>query len=137
MLFLQFISSSEIVIEPLVVMLCAYLSYFTAELLHFSGIICLTCCGLIQAAYARHNISSKSNITIKYFVKTLSSISEVIIFLFLGMVLIRDIHTWNFSFVISVLIFCIIYRFASKFRDTINVRSKLFIGSFLSPYIQY
>uniref|UniRef100_T1KSG4 Sodium/hydrogen exchanger n=1 Tax=Tetranychus urticae TaxID=32264 RepID=T1KSG4_TETUR len=113
---LSFITVS--VIEPLVVMLCAYLSYFTAELLHFSGIICLTCCGLIQAAYARHNISSKSNITIKYFVKTLSSISEVIIFLFLGMVLIRDIHTWNFSFVISVLIFCIIYRFASIYLLT-------------------
>ncbi|XP_053200996.1 Na(+)/H(+) exchanger protein 7-like [Panonychus citri] len=111
--FITKYTSQVRVIEPLIVILCAYLSYFTAELLHFSGIICLTCCGLIQAAYARHNISSKSNITIKYFVKTLSSISEVIIFLFLGMILIRDIHTWNCNFIVSLLIFCIIYRFAS------------------------
>ncbi|XP_074593025.1 Na(+)/H(+) exchanger protein 7-like [Brevipalpus obovatus] len=106
------------VIEPLVVILCAYTSYFSAELFHFSGIISLICCGLVQAAYANYNVSEESNTTIKYLVKTLSSISDVTIFLFLGMLLIEDIHIWNSNFIVTTLIFCILYRFFSVFLLT-------------------
>ena len=72
------------VVEPMVVISLAYMSYVAAELVHFSGIIALIACGLMQAEYARHNISDRSYVTIKYFTRNVSSISDVIIFFFLG-----------------------------------------------------
>ncbi|XP_015782511.1 Na(+)/H(+) exchanger protein 7 [Tetranychus urticae] len=106
------------VVEPLIVIVLAYISYIGAELFHFSGIISLICCGLMQAEYTRHNISKKSYTTIKYLTKTVSSIADVIIFLFLGMVLVRDDHKWNTEFVFLTTFFCIIYRFFSVFSLT-------------------
>ncbi|XP_074594208.1 sodium/hydrogen exchanger 2-like isoform X2 [Brevipalpus obovatus] len=103
------------VVEPLIVIVLAYISYIGAELFHFSGIIALIACGLMQSEYTRHNISKKSYTTIKYLTKTLSSIADVIIFLFLGMVLVRDDHIWDSGFVLLSTLFCIIYRFISVF----------------------
>src|SRR5688572_2475525 len=68
------------VVEPLIVVCLAYFSYVFAELFHFSGIIALIACGLMQAEYVKDNISVRSFTTIKYFTKTLSSIADVIIF---------------------------------------------------------
>ncbi|RWS07570.1 Na(+)/H(+) exchanger protein 7-like protein, partial [Dinothrombium tinctorium] len=106
------------VVEPLIVVAFAYFAYITAELFHFSGIISLIACGIWQEEYARHNISKKSYTTIKYLTKTLSSVADVIIFIFLGMVLIRDDHIWDTTFVVLTTIFCIIYRFATVFSLT-------------------
>lgn len=84
------------VVEPLIVVVLAYFSYVAAELFHFSGIISLIACGLVQSEYVKDNISKKSFTTIKYFTKTLSSIADVIIFFFLGRVLIHPPveHVW-------------------------------------------
>lgn len=82
------------VVEPLIVVVLAYFSYVGAELFHFSGIISLIACGLVQSEYVKDNISKRSFTTIKYFTKTLSSIADVIIFFFLGRVLIRENHVW-------------------------------------------
>ena len=49
----------------------AYMAYLTAELFHWSGIISLIGCGLIQAHYAFKNISKNSYTTIKYFISML------------------------------------------------------------------
>ncbi|KAI1307625.1 Sodium/hydrogen exchanger 2 [Halotydeus destructor] len=106
------------VVEPLVVITMAYLSYVMAELFHFSGIISLIGCGLMQIEYSKPNISSKSYVTIKYFTKNLSSISDVIIFFFLGKVLVRETHVWNTAFVVSSTLFCVVYRFLSVFTLT-------------------
>ena len=103
------------VVEPLIVILLAYLSYVAAELFHFSGIISLIACGLVQYQYIADNISTDSLTTIKYFVKTMSSISEVIIFFYLGRVLVRDDHTWSTSFIAYATLFCVVYRFFSTF----------------------
>ena len=101
-------------VEPLFTLMFAYASYICAETFHFSGIISLTCCGLVQKGYVQHNISKKSHTTIMYMTKTLSSISEVIIFLFLGQIMMRDDHVWNSSFIFFTIVFCIIYRFVGK-----------------------
>ena len=82
------------VVEPLIVVVLAYFSYVGAELFHFSGIISLIACGIVQSEYVKDNISKRSFTTIKYFTKTLSSIADVIIFFFLGRVLIREDHVW-------------------------------------------
>ena len=106
------------VVEPFIVIILAYLSYVFAELFHFSGIISLIACGLVQYQYIADNICADSLTTIKYFTKTMSSISDVIIFFYLGRVLVRDDHTWSFAFVGFATLFCIIYRFMSVFLLT-------------------
>uniref|UniRef100_T1JLY6 Cation/H+ exchanger transmembrane domain-containing protein n=1 Tax=Strigamia maritima TaxID=126957 RepID=T1JLY6_STRMM len=59
------------VVEPLALLGMAYMSYLMAEMVHFSGIISIIGCGLVQAQYAVANISSKSYTTVKYFSKML------------------------------------------------------------------
>ena len=59
------------VVEPLAVFGMAMLSYLTAELFHFSGLLGLIACGLVQAHYSFKNISKKSYTTVKYFIKML------------------------------------------------------------------
>ncbi|XP_059472583.1 sodium/hydrogen exchanger 2-like isoform X2 [Neocloeon triangulifer] len=106
------------VVEPLAVLGMAYLSYLSAELFHFSGIISIIGCGLVQAHYAFKNISHKSYTTVKYFTKMLSSTSDAIIFLFLGMVLVSDKHVWHTGFVLWTLLLCLICRFVGVFLLT-------------------
>lgn len=108
-------TSNVRVVEPFIVIVLAYLSYVMAELFHFSGIISLIACGLVQYQYIADNISTDSLTTIKYFVKTMSSISDVIIFFYLGRVLVRDDHTWSTSFIAFSALFCVVYRFFSTF----------------------
>ncbi|KAJ9584445.1 hypothetical protein L9F63_021199, partial [Diploptera punctata] len=106
------------VVEPLAVLGISYLSYLAAELFHWSGIISITMCGLVQAHYALKNISQKSNTTVKYFIKMLSSTCDSIIFLFLGMVLVHDRHVWNTAFVLWTLVLCLVCRFCGVYLLT-------------------
>ncbi|XP_022246177.1 sodium/hydrogen exchanger 2-like [Limulus polyphemus] len=103
------------VVEPLALLGIAYLSYLLAEMVHFSGIISIIACGLVQAQYARFNISQKSYITVKYFIKMLSAICDTLIFLFLGMVLVNDNHIWHTGFVLWTVALCLIARFCSVY----------------------
>lgn len=106
------------VTEPLVVILIAYLSYMMAELVWFSGIVSLITCGLIQQAYVRYNISEKSYTTITNVVKILASISEIIIFFFLGRACIIQQHVWDNGFVTFAILFVLICRFISRYTIT-------------------
>ncbi|KAL0280529.1 UNVERIFIED_CONTAM: hypothetical protein PYX00_001793 [Menopon gallinae] len=106
------------VVEPLAVLGIAYLSYLAAELFHFSGIISIIGCGLVQAHYALKNISDNSRTTVTYFTKMISSTSDAIIFLFLGMVLVSKRHVWHTGFVLWTLLLCLLCRFAVVFSLT-------------------
>ncbi|GFY67453.1 hypothetical protein TNIN_322571 [Trichonephila inaurata madagascariensis] len=88
----------------------AYLSYVSAELFHFSGILALTFCGITMKNYVEENISYKSHVTVKYAMKMLASSSETIIFLFLGVSTVNDNHEWNTWFVVMTIFFCTVYR---------------------------
>ncbi|KAG8183644.1 hypothetical protein JTE90_005631 [Oedothorax gibbosus] len=103
------------VVEPLAMLGVAYLSYLLAEMVHFSGIISIIGCGIVQAHYASKNISDKSNTTVKYFTKMVSAVCDTVIFLFLGMVLVDDQHVWHTSFVLTSTGLCLLVRFASVF----------------------
>ncbi|XP_023325870.1 sodium/hydrogen exchanger 2 isoform X2 [Eurytemora carolleeae] len=98
------------VLEPLIVFIMAYLSYLTAEIFHMSGILAITFCGITMKNYVEQNVSAKSQTTIKYAMKMLSSSSETIIFMFLGVATIHDEHDWNWWFVILTILFCTIFR---------------------------
>lgn len=98
------------VIEPIFVFVMSYLAYLTAELFHFSGIMSIVTCAIIMKPYVELNISRKSHTTIKYFLKMMSSSSETLIFMFLGVRVVTENHVWHTQFVFVTLIFILIYR---------------------------
>jgi len=64
--------------------------------------------------YVEANISHKSHTTVKYTMKMLSSSSETIIFMFLGVATVNNAHNWNTWFVVMTIVFCSIYRAMGK-----------------------
>eukprot|EP00057_Strongylocentrotus_purpuratus_P003195 XP_003726137.2 PREDICTED: probable Na(+)/H(+) antiporter nhx-9 isoform X2 [Strongylocentrotus purpuratus] len=116
------------VIEPIFVFVMAYLSYIIAEMLTLSSILAIVTCSMFMKPYVEQNISTKSHTTIKYFLKMLSSISETIIFIFLGTTsLSKEAHQWDTAFVLFTLLFCSVYRAIGVFvQVTILNRFRLF-----------
>ncbi|KAM9436831.1 sodium/hydrogen exchanger 1 [Clarias gariepinus] len=98
------------VIEPLFVFVYSYLAYLSAEVFHLSGIMALIACGAVMRPYVEANISHKSHTTIKYFLKMLSSVSETLIFIFLGVSTVAGKHRWNWTFVTVTVILCMVAR---------------------------
>ncbi|XP_066573622.1 sodium/hydrogen exchanger 1 [Amia ocellicauda] len=98
------------VIEPLFVFLYSYMAYLSSEVFHLSGIMALISCGVVMRPYVEANISHKSHTTIKYFLKMWSSVSETLIFIFLGVSTVAGPHRWNWVFVISTVVLCLVAR---------------------------
>ncbi|XP_063160427.1 sodium/hydrogen exchanger 4 [Candoia aspera] len=109
--FTQNISS----IEPLLVFMFSYLSYLAAETLYISGILAITACAVTMKKYVEANVSQNSYITIKYFMKMLSSVSETLIFVFMGVSTVGRNHEWNWAFIGFTLLFCMLWRALSVF----------------------
>ncbi|KAI1718913.1 sodium/hydrogen exchanger family domain-containing protein [Ditylenchus destructor] len=107
------------VVEPVVCFGMAYLSYVCSELFHFSGIIGIICCGLFQTHYTMSNLSAKSQISINYITKVVSSVSESLIFIILGVMLVNERSwfwdDWHPSFSLYSLLLCIFARFLVVF----------------------
>ncbi|KAI6182893.1 Sodium/hydrogen exchanger [Aphelenchoides bicaudatus] len=61
------------VVQPLICLLLPYLSYLLAEMFHFSGILSIVACGLLMKSYIKANMSDEPRVTVKYFLKTISS----------------------------------------------------------------
>ncbi|XP_063806837.1 sodium/hydrogen exchanger 4-like [Pseudophryne corroboree] len=102
-------------IEPLLVFMFSYLSYLSAEAFYLSGILAMTACAMTMKKYIEENISKNSSTTIKYFMKMMSSVSETLIFIFMGVTTIGKNHEWNWAFVSFTLLFCLIWRALSVF----------------------
>ncbi|KAJ0002599.1 hypothetical protein NQD34_007748, partial [Periophthalmus magnuspinnatus] len=98
------------VIAPLFVFLYSYLSYLTSEMLHLSGITAIVTCAVTMKQYVEANVSERSNSSIQYFLKMWSSVSETLIFIFLGVSTIQDVHMWSWLFVCATLLLCLIWR---------------------------
>nr|XP_020516749.2 Na(+)/H(+) exchanger beta-like [Labrus bergylta] len=98
------------VIEPLFVFVYSYMAYLSAEMFHLSGIMALIACGAVMRPYVEANISHKSHTTIKYFLKMWSSVSETLIFIFLGVSTVAGPHAWNWTFVIFTVVLCLVSR---------------------------
>ncbi|XP_067889931.1 sodium/hydrogen exchanger 2 isoform X2 [Heterodontus francisci] len=124
------------IIEPLFVFLFSYLCYLTAEMFRLSGIMSLIACSMSMKYYVEENISMKSSTTIKYFLKMWSSVSETLIFIFLGVSTITETHEWNWAFVCFTLLFCLVWRalgvivltqIINRFRKLLVTRKDQFI----------
>lgn len=75
----------------------------------------MTACAMTMKNYIEENISKNSSITIKYFMKMMSSVSETLIFIFMGVSTVGKNHEWNWAFIIFTLLFCLIWRALSVF----------------------
>jgi sodium/hydrogen exchanger-like protein 3 len=75
----------------------------------------ITFCGITMKNYVEANISHKSHTTVKYAMKMLSSSSETVIFMFLGVATVNDKHAWNTPFVLLTILFCSVFRAASEY----------------------
>uniref|UniRef100_UPI00358E3F3D sodium/hydrogen exchanger 2-like n=1 Tax=Myxine glutinosa TaxID=7769 RepID=UPI00358E3F3D len=103
------------VLEPLCIFTFGYLSYLLAEMLQLSTIMAVLSCITGMKQYVEANISTKSRMTVKYFLKMLGSMSETLIFVFLGVSAISGPHDWNWIFITSTLFFCLIWRMLGVF----------------------
>ncbi|KAF9621813.1 hypothetical protein IFM89_028251 [Coptis chinensis] len=80
--------------EVAVMILMAYLSYMLAELFDLSAILTVFFCGIVMSHYTWHNVTESSRVTTKHVFATMSFISEIFIFLYVGMDAL-DIEKWN------------------------------------------
>uniref|UniRef100_A0A8P4KG93 Sodium/hydrogen exchanger n=1 Tax=Dicentrarchus labrax TaxID=13489 RepID=A0A8P4KG93_DICLA len=107
------------IIEPLFVFLMVYLAYLTAELFSLSAILSMTFCGIGANKYVEANISQKSRTTVKYTMKTLASIAETIIFIFLGISAVdKSKWAWDTGLVSCTLVFIFVFRAAGVIGQT-------------------
>ncbi|KAG7278101.1 hypothetical protein CRUP_029046 [Coryphaenoides rupestris] len=60
--------------------------------------------------YVEANVSPRSNTSIQYFLKMWSSVSETLIFIFLGVSTIQEVHMWSWPFVCATLLLCLLWR---------------------------
>ncbi|XDV39615.1 hypothetical protein PO909_008826 [Leuciscus waleckii] len=75
-----------------------------------SSVSRLIACGAVTRPYVEANISHKSHTTIKYFLKMWSSVSDTLIFIFLGVSTVAGKHHWNWTFVIMSVILSLVAR---------------------------
>ncbi|KAK3415602.1 hypothetical protein EUGRSUZ_H01210 [Eucalyptus grandis] len=80
--------------EVALMILMAYLSYMMAELFSLSGILTVFFCGIVMSHYTWHNVTENSRVTTKHAFATMSFISEIFIFLYVGMDAL-DIEKWS------------------------------------------
>lgn len=98
-------------LEPLVVIIFAYLSYLTAEIFHMSGILAITFCGITMKNYVEQNICETSSTSLKSASHFLANCSEMMVFLFLGVFTVTyDKHEWNTWFIVCTIVFCLFFR---------------------------
>lgn len=79
--------------------------------------------------YVEANISHKSHTTIKYFLKMWSSVSETLIFIFLGVATVGGQHVWNWTFVSVTVVLCLVARVIGQYvcnSAPLGVKKKLF-----------
>lgn len=81
--------------EVAIMILMAYLSYMLSELFALSAILTVFFCGIVMSHYTWHNVTESSRVTTKHAFATLSFISEIFIFLYVGMDAL-DIEKWRF-----------------------------------------
>ncbi|XP_030637620.1 sodium/hydrogen exchanger 2-like [Chanos chanos] len=97
-------------IEPLFVLMYSYLAYLVAELFGISSIMAIVMCALTMRYYVEANVCQRSCTTIRHVIKMLASISETLIFFFLGVVTITMEHEWNWGYILFTLVFAFIWR---------------------------
>ncbi|VDM39045.1 unnamed protein product [Toxocara canis] len=112
------------VVQPLICLLFPYLAYLSSEMVAMSGILAIVMCGLTMKQFLAGNLSRKSLVTVQYFMKTLSSSCEAVIFVYLGISAVSKNHDWDATFISVTIVSCLLQRFIGVFLLTwlLNIR---------------
>jgi len=103
-------------LESTLLFLFCYCCYATAEALELSGIMALFFNGIVLAHYNSYNLSHDSRQATEKIFATLATITEMIVFLYMGMgVFTGKFKNLNLSFSFFALLFCVIGRAANIF----------------------
>ncbi|XP_033932856.1 sodium/hydrogen exchanger 2-like [Pseudochaenichthys georgianus] len=97
-------------IEPLFVFMYSYMAYLVAECFAISSVLAIITCAITMKHYVEENVSQRSCTTIRHVVKMLATVSETLIFFFLGVVTITTEHEWNWAYIVFTLLFAFIWR---------------------------
>uniref|UniRef100_A0A915A478 Sodium/hydrogen exchanger n=1 Tax=Parascaris univalens TaxID=6257 RepID=A0A915A478_PARUN len=119
------------VVQPLICLLFPYLAYLSSEMVAMSGILAIVMCGLTMKQFVVGNLSRKSLVTVEYFMKTLSSSCEAVIFVYLGISAVSKNHDWDAVFIVVTIASCLLQRFIGVFLLTwlLNIRRVQKIGT--------
>ncbi|EGR33957.1 Na+ H+ antiporter, putative [Ichthyophthirius multifiliis] len=98
--------------EMSIIFICGYFSYLIAEVLHFSGIISLFCCGLIMGHYTYLNISKESQKGTHLSIETIGYLAEAFVFVYLGVSLL-NVNYSQLQFMFAI--YCILSMFIARF----------------------
>ncbi|KAH7731970.1 sodium/hydrogen exchanger 3 family protein [Aphelenchoides avenae] len=101
-----------------------YMSYVLAEAFGVSGILAIMACGIAMRPFIHGNVTHEAEITLQYTIKTLSSSSEALIFIFLGVSCISRNHDVGFIFILVTLMSCLAYRFLGVYSLTYLLNKK-------------
>ncbi|XP_068165389.1 sodium/hydrogen exchanger 2-like [Antennarius striatus] len=97
-------------IEPLFVFMYSYLAYLLAECFAISSVLAIITCAITMKYYVEENVSQRSCTTIRHVIKMLATVSETLIFFFLGVVTITTDHEWNWAYILFTLVFAFVWR---------------------------
>ncbi|MBN3299652.1 SL9A2 protein, partial [Amia calva] len=97
-------------IEPLFVFMYSYLAYLIAELFSLSSIMAIVTCAVTMKYYVEENVSQRSCSTVRHVIKMFGTVSETLIFFFLGVVTITSDHEWNWAYICFTIFFCFFWR---------------------------
>lgn len=88
--------------------------------------------------YVEYNLNDASNLALEHMIKMLANVMEGMIFLFMGLAAVNNVHIWNVGFILAAIICCLFYRFlgiaifswlANRWRlHTLTPRDILTIG---------
>lgn len=96
--------------------LFAYGAYSFAEAVKLSGIMSLFFCGIVLSHYNSHNLSPTAQVTTHTIFKSLAQLSEMFVFLYIGMGLFTErFKSINVPFFLLAMFFCVLARFFNIF----------------------
>ncbi|CAM9278642.1 unnamed protein product, partial [Ascophyllum nodosum] len=96
--------------------LSSYGSYAFAEAVELSGIMSIFFTGVVLATYNTYNLSPTSQITAEYIFASLATLSEFVVFLYMGMgVFTGRFRDWDWRFIGLAIVFCLLARLFNTF----------------------
>lgn len=67
-------------------------------------------CAVVMKSYVEENVSQRSCASVRHMMKMFGSVSETLIFFFLGVVTVTTEHEWNWGYVLFTLLFAFLWR---------------------------
>jgi len=101
------------------VMIAPYCAYAAAEFLDLSGIVAILFCGIVMAHYVRPNLSAATRRDSRAIFKTLATLAETFVFLYMGVGLFLEKQAWStVPFALAALVGCLLARAANVYPMT-------------------